>query len=224
MPAESSLHLSFDWDTHFVWSRDGTKCLGACSLMAARYWGVQLSDSECGRILAELAVPAFRGPDAAQIVKAVEQVVGTSTEPSPTSLETKLEDFLESGTITTPSTQISLRQDFFHARGIESLKPAFQVAKPIPQIVIYDDLMASYNVESPGGHASLVERLDFDAGFIYLIDPNAEKRKSPIYYTFDDFRRGWKSFEQATIILYPAGFYRTTRSITSSLALGDDVE
>ncbi len=195
--------------------------------MAIRYWGVPLSEDECQLLLSELSVPAFQGADAAQILKVVEKVVGVTTEPDLDSLETKLDDFITLGAVTTapsPRTAVSFKQEFFHARGLGSLKSAFGPPRPIPQIVLYDDLMAAYNDESPGGHASLVKEVDFDTQFIYLIDPNAQKRRSPTYYTFEDFERGWKCYEQATIILYPASSYLTARSVTTTLSLGDRIE
>ncbi len=192
--------------------------------MAARYWGVELSNDRCDDILAQMNVPVFKGPDASQIVEAVEEVVGIAREDVSTSRETRLDDFITSGSITTTPTggsHISLKQDFFHASRIESLKACFQVSRPIPQIVIYDDILASANEESPGGHASILHSLNFDSELVYLIDPNLQARKTPIYYTFDDFSRGWKSFEQATILLYPAGLYQTVRSLTSTKGLGE---
>src|SRR5947209_17979894 len=108
MREESSLSksfkLPFDWDKHFVWSSDGTKCLGACALMAARYWGIELSDMECQRILTDLAVPAFQGSDARQIIRAIQQTVGFTPDSDP-NLETRLDDFVNSGTFTVPPSK-----------------------------------------------------------------------------------------------------------------------
>jgi hypothetical protein len=227
LPEKGRFELSsFNWDTHFVWSPDGNKCLGACALMAIRYWGIEVSEQECGTILEKLSVPAFEGPDARQIVKAVEQVIGMATEIEPTALDTKLDDFISSGALTVPATrtQESFSQEFFHARDLSSLRVAFRVSPHVPQIVIYDDVMASFHEESPGGHAALVHTLDFDTRFIYLVDPNAPARRgSPIYYTFDDFERGWRSFEQATVILYPSRLYKTVRSLVSMPNLGGSI-
>src|SRR6266566_336112 len=46
--------LPFEWSKHFVYTEDGTKCLGACALMALKYWGVEVSDEDCHRILSQL--------------------------------------------------------------------------------------------------------------------------------------------------------------------------
>jgi hypothetical protein len=193
--------------------------------MALRYWGIDLSDEECERILGELQVPAFEGADAGQVVKAVEQVIGEASETDETSLEIKLDRFLieEAAVTTAPpavSSKVSVRQEFFHARGIDALRPAFMVSKPIPQLVIYDEVLATYHEESPGGHACIVQRLDFDAHFVYLIDPNVQARRTPTYYSFDDFERGWKAFENSTCIIYPSDLYRTVRSIVATSGLG----
>lgn len=191
--------------------------------MAIKYWGVEVSERECAAILDELPVPAFEGPNARQIVRAIERVIGMVTEIEPAALETKLDDFITTGTMTVSAapSQKPFRQDFFHAGDLSSLKGAFQVSSTVPQIVIYDDSMALYHEESPGGHAALVHTLDFETRFIYLVDPNAQARRgSPIYYTFDDFERGWKSFEQSTVILYPSHLYKTVRSVVSSSSLG----
>ena len=215
---------AFNWDDHFVWSHDGNKCLGACALMAIRYWGTEISDSDCKRILDDVSVPAFEGPNPRQIVKVIEEVVGMSEEIEPSSLDTKLDDFITTGTLTSAPAahdQKTFKVDFFHARGLNSLESAFRIDPHIPQIVIYDDVMASYHEESPGGHAALVHTLDFDTRFIYLIDPNAQARRgSPIYYTFDDFERGWKSFEQSTVIIYPTQILKSVRSSVSASNLG----
>jgi hypothetical protein len=195
--------------------------------MAIKYWGTEISDTDCAKILDDLSVPAFEGPNPRQIVKAIEQVMGMSGEIEPAALDTKLDDFITTGTLTTVPTareQRTFREDFFHARDLNSLKSTFQVEPQIPQIVIYDDVMASYHEESPGGHAALVHTLDLDTRFIYLIDPNAQARRgSPIYYTFDDFERGWKSFEQATVILYPTQLYKSVRSAVSASNLGGPI-
>ncbi len=190
--------------------------------MAVRYWGIEVSDDRCREILDGLSVPAFEGPDARQVVTAVQEVVGMTAESG--SLDTKLDEFITGGTLTTSpptTTHKSLKQDFFHAKSIDSLKPAFLVKPAIPQIVIYDDVMASFHEESPGGHASLVHSIDFNTRFIYLVDPNAQARRSPMYYSFDDFERGWRSFDQAAIILYPPNLFHVTRSLTTAMHLGD---
>ena len=212
----------FNWDKHFVWSKDGNKCLGACALMAVRYWDVEVSNDRCQEIIDHLPVPAFEGPDAKQVLKAVDEVIGVTAETEVAMLEPRIEDFIDSGSFTTLAPrriQPSLKQDFFHAKSIEVLKACFHITPAIPQIVIYDDIMANYNEESPGGHASLVHSLDFQSRFVYLIDPNVQARRSPVYLSFDDFTRGWKSFEQATIVLYPTSLYKTVRSLTTMTGL-----
>lgn len=192
--------------------------------MAIKYWGTEISDADCAKILDDLSVPAFEGPNPRQIVKTIEQVIGMSEEIDPSALDTKLDDFITTGTLTTiPAArgQKTFREDFFHARDLKSLKSSFQVTPHVPQIVIYDHVMASYHEESPGGHAALVHTLDFDTRFIYLVDPNAQARRgTPIYYTFDDFERGWKSFEQATVIIYPTQLLKSVRSAVNTSDLG----
>jgi len=136
-------------------------------------------------------------------------------------------DFITTGSITTPpssKTTTPLEQQFFHANGLEALKTAFGPTKPVPQIVIYDDVLAAYNDEGSGGHAAIVSELNFETGFIYLVDPNPQRRRTASYFNFDDFRRGWNVFDQATIVLYPATFYQTTRSVTTALGLGGTIE
>jgi hypothetical protein len=218
--------LPFDWSQHFVWSKDGTKCLGACALMAIRYWGVPLTDEECQDVLSRITVPAFTGADLRQVLDVVKQVLGEVSDRSDESgLQMRVDDFVATGALTMPSsakTKIPLKQEFFHAKSISSLKEAFKPAKPIPQIVIYDDFMAEYNEEGSAGHASIVEELNFDTEFVYLIDPKAQKRKKASYLSFDDFEKGWKVFEQTAIILYPATFYRTIRNLTSALGMGQE--
>ncbi len=189
--------------------------------MAVRYWGVQLTDEECQDMLSRVNVPAFRGADLGQVLEVTKEILGeTSGLSDESGLQMKVDDFVAKGTLTMPSSakaKIPLKQELFHAKGIASLKEAFKPAKPIPQIVIYDDFMAEYNEEGSSGHASIVEELNFDTGFVYLIDPKAQKRKKASYLTFDDFEKGWKVFEQTTVMLYPASFYRTNRNVTSAL-------
>jgi hypothetical protein len=192
--------------------------------MAVKYWGIELSVEESQRILNQLHVPAFEGADGGQVVKAVEQVIGEMTQLDESDLEIKLDRFLmEEGAVTSSPSRFDrmpIRQAFFHANGIESLKSAFAVSKPIPQIVIYDEVLATYHEESPGGHACIVQKVDFDARFVYLIDPNAQTRKSPTYFNFDDFERGWRSFEQATCLIYPSDLYQTVKSFVATSRLG----
>ena len=38
--------------------------------MAIKYWGIDVSEDECQRILGGLQVPAFQGADGGQVVKA----------------------------------------------------------------------------------------------------------------------------------------------------------
>jgi len=194
--------------------------------MAIKYWGTEVSEPDCDTILNGLSVPAFEGPNARQIVKSVEQVIGMSTEVEPRSLDATLDDFVSSEGVTVPAAQSrgSFRQELFHARDLGSLRAAFKVSRQIPQIVIYDDDMASYHEQSPGGHAALVHTLDFGTRFIYLVDPNQQARRgSPIYYTFDDFERGWRPFVQSTVIIYPSQLYTTVRSIVSVPNLGGSI-
>jgi hypothetical protein len=86
--------------------------------------------------------------------------------------------------------------------------------------VIYDEVMASSHEESPGGHACIVQRVDFDTHLVYLIDPNLLMRRTPTYLTFDDFERGWRSFEQLTFLIYPSQLYQTARTLVTSRGLG----
>lgn len=216
--------LPFDWSKHFVYSRDGSKCLGACALMAVKYWGIDISDEECQRVLSQLQVPAFEGSDAGQVLETVELVIGEATEVDSISLEIKLDRFFaQEGTVTTTSSssvRVPLKQEFFHAKDIASLRSGFMVTKPIPQIVIYDEVLATFHEESAGGHACIVQRLDLETRFVYLIDPNAQARRTPMPYAFEDFERGWKSFEQSTCIIYPSDIYRTARSLVATARLG----
>ncbi len=216
--------LPFDWNRHFVYSKDGTKCLGACALMAVKYWRIDLSNEDCHRILSQLAVPAFEGADAGQVVKAVEHVIGEATETNEDDLGVKLDRFFtDEGAVTKvplTSPRAPIKQEFFHARRVDTLRAALSVSKAIPQIVIYDEVLATYHEESPGGHACIVQKLDFDANLVYLIDPNIQARRTPTYYTFDDFERGWRAFEQATCIIYPRDLYHTVRSVVATSVLG----
>src|SRR6266540_1203270 len=82
--------LPFDWEKHFVWSRDATKCLGACALMAIKYWGIELPESECQRILSEINVPAFQGANPSQVFSVVKQVVGATAEEEESARDTRL--------------------------------------------------------------------------------------------------------------------------------------
>ena len=221
--SSNRLKLPFDWNHCFVWSGDGTKCLGACALMAVRYWGVQLTDEECRDVLSRINVPAFRGADLGQVLEVIKEVIGETSDVSNESgLQMKVDDFVAKGALTTaPSVKakIPLRQELFHAKGISSLREAFKLAKPIPQIVIYDDFMAEYNEEGSSGHATIIEELNLETKFVYLIDPKAQKRKTASYLSFDDFERGWKILEQTTIMIYPATFYRTNRNVTTALGI-----
>jgi len=192
--------------------------------MAVKFWGIDLSEDECQRILAELQVPTFSGADGGQVVRAVERVLGEVTETDETSLEMKLDRFFaETGAVAesqSTSPKIRLKQDFFHAASIDSLKPAFNVVRPIPQIVIYDEVLATYNEESPGGHACIVQKLDSTARFVYVIDPNVQARRKPTYYSFEDFERGWGAFDQSTCMIFPPDLYHTVRSAVGTSRLG----
>lgn len=204
-----------------MYTSDGTKCLGACALMAVKYWGADVTADRCQEILDELAVPAFEGADGSQVVKAVESVLGEAAEGDEDSLETKLDRFfIEQKPVETKGTSAigpaPLREEFFHAEGIDALKAAFVPKKPIPQIVIYDEVMAASHEESPGGHACVVQRIDPDTQLVYLIDPNLLMRRTPTYLTFDDFERGWRSFEQLTFLIYPSQLYQTVRTLVRS--------
>jgi len=217
--------LPFDWKHDFVYTSDGTKCLGACALMAMKYWGVEITTDRCQEILDKLSVPAFEGADGSQVVKAVENVLGEVTEGDEDSLETKLDRFfIEQKPLETRGPSAAgptpLKQEFFHAGGIDALKAAFVPKKPIPQIVIYDEVMAASHEESPGGHACVVQRIDPDTRLVYLIDPNLLMRRTPIYLSFDDFERGWRSFEQLTFLIYPSQLYQTVRALVTSRGLG----
>jgi len=225
LSAKAPYELPFDWNNYFVYTSDGTKCLGACALMAVKYWGVEVTGDRCHEILDKLAVPAFEGADGSQVVKAVESVLGEITEGDDDTLETKLDRFfIQQEPLVTkgPSATgpIPIKQEFFHAPGIDALKPAFTPSKPIPQIVIYDEVMATSHEESPGGHACIVQKVDFENHLVYFVDPNLLMRRTPTYLTFDDFERGWRSFEQLTFIIYPSQLYQTVRSVVTSRGLG----
>jgi len=88
--------------------------------------------------------------------------------------------------------------------GLESLLPFFQTRPPIPQILVFDQLLMTHNIRS-NFHAVILYSLDFEKEKLFVIDPTKVHLLEPDVYDFRLFRKAWRECQNLQIITYPKG-------------------
>jgi len=86
--------------------------------------------------------------------------------------------------------------------GLESLIPFFQTQPPIPQILVFDQLLMTHNMKG-NYHAVLLSSIDFEKEKLFVIDPTKVHLMEPDVYDFRLFQRAWRACENLQIITYP---------------------
>ena len=199
MQVGKTRNLPFDWDRFFVSSQ--TECVLACFAMSARYWKSfypELSlptDLEEWQEFASESFVLFRGTSIRDMIRKTPTEIPEPTEiaiPEKEEITDKPIQFSE--LVIKPHTPI----------GFNSLAPFFQTRPPIPQILVFDQLLMTHNI-SGTYHAILLHSIDFEKEKLFVIDPAKRHLLEPYVYDFNLFQKAWKECQNLQIVTYPKG-------------------
>ena len=199
MQVGKTRNLPFDWNRFFVPSQ--TECVLACFAMSARYWKsfypeINLpTDLKEWQEFASESFVLYRGTSIRDMMR--KKPIGIS-EPIETAIPEK-ENIIDK-----PIQFTELVIKPHTPNGFESLVPFFQTRPPIPQILIFDQLLMTHNI-SGTYHAILLHSIDFEKEKLFVIDPVKHKLLEPYVYDFNRFRQAWKERQNLQIITYPKG-------------------
>lgn len=216
--------IPFNWEDFC--QNEGTDCVPACFVMAARYWKrlkpelpLPTDPTLWDNFLQRTSAKTSRGtslwrlkrnmPTAGQIVSKVEadqfeEDVEEEPEPETTEL----------GVIKLANLVLDPR----NPKSVNDLKsPLDDVTPPIPQVLVFDKRVMTHRIEG-GTHAVILHRIDFDKEKLYVIDPTLYMRKEADVYDFRNFSQGWAACSNLNILVYPEGVKVVTGSERSILS------
>jgi hypothetical protein len=85
---------------------------------------------------------------------------------------------------------------------LNSLAPFFKTGPPIPQILVFNQLLMTHNINGPN-HAVLLHSIDFEKEKLFVIDSTKHQLKEPDIYDFRKFEKAWRDVQNLQIITYP---------------------
>lgn len=193
--------LPFDWNIFFVPSR--TECVLACYAMSARYWKSffpELSlptDLEVWKEFAAESFKEYRGTSIRDMMrKAPREIPETTGGALPEEVE-KAEGFVPKST---QFLELVIKSNT--PNRLESLVPFFQTRPPIPQILVFDQLLMTHNITG-NSHAVLLYSLDFEKEKLFVIDPTKVHLLEPDVYDSNLFQKAWRECQNLQIVTYP---------------------
>jgi hypothetical protein len=180
--------LNFRW-SDFVYGPPGI-CLPTCILMANKYWAKFEPDIEIPSELDEMNEKlndifySKKGPSLEKLKKAcgvinIKEIDGERWD-------------------------VGVIIEFKCPESLDVLYTFFEETPPIPIILLYDH---RFLIENRDGdlHAIIIERIDYEKGKIYVIDPVKKDLKEPFIYDIGRFTLAWKKGENSTFIVAPIG-------------------
>jgi len=203
--------IPFDWKDFC--RNEGTDCVPACFVMAARYWKQLLPDlplptdqQQWKDFISRTSARTSRGTSLLRLLRNLptgEQI--PDIEPPDLSLDLLQDEAEPEGTELEPVKLSNLVLDPRTPSSISELRSPFVDANPpIPQILVFDKMMMTRRIEG-GSHAVMLLWLDFDKEKLYVVDPTLTTRMEPDIYDFDNFSRGWEVLSNLDILIYPEG-------------------
>ena len=193
--------LPFDWDRFFVPSK--TECVLACYAMSARYWEsfypeLNLpTDLEVWKEFAAESFIEYRGTSIRDMMRKTPRGIPEATE---VTLPEEVEEV--EGVVPKPIQFLELVIKPNTPNGLESLVPFFQTRPPIPQILVFDQLLMTHNITG-NYHAVLLYSLDFEKEKLFVIDPTKVHLLEPYVYDFRLFQKAWRERQNLQIVTYP---------------------
>ena len=170
--------------------------------MSARYWGSYFpdlglpNDLEVWKEFAEKSFIEYRGTYISEMLQKMPKIDKDTSTISP-------EEASELEGISSETTQFSeLVIKVNTPKDLNSLVPFFQTRPPIPQILSFNQLLMTHNVNGPN-HAVILHQIDFEKEKLFVIDPTKHQLHEPDVYDFRLFGKAWRDFHNLQIITYP---------------------
>lgn len=213
--------LPFKWNEFFVSSK--TECLLACFAMSARYWGSYFpqlglpDDLEVWKEFADRSFIEYRGTYVAEMLRKIPKSVEDTVTISPK--ETPDSEDVNSKTIQFSELVIKVNTP----KDLNSLVPFFQTRPPIPQILFFNQLLMTHNINGPN-HAVILHSIDFEKEKLFVIDPTKYQLQEPDVYDFRLFEKAWRDVHNLQIITYPKGMITLISGPTIGIAKQLDLE
>jgi len=169
--------------------------------MSARYWSshypqLNLADDiEDWKNFAHSSYIAYRGTHLNEMLrKFPKKVLDTTTDSTDENANS------EGETRKQPFSELIIRENTLS--DLESLAPFFQTGPPIPQILVFNQLLMTHGVNGPN-HAVLLHSVNYEKEKLFVIDSTKHSLKEPDIYDFRKFERAWKDVQNLQIITYP---------------------
>ena len=208
MPIARTRELPFVWGEFFVSSK--TECLLACYAMSARYWKSFFpelnlpTDLEVWKKFADKSFLEYRGTSIHDMMRKAPIAIPLETE------ATLPEDVGEKETIGPKPTEahptqfLDLVVKINALNGLESVVPFFQTRPPLPQVLVFDQLLMTHNIRG-NYHAVILHSVDFEKEKLFVIDPTKLHLLEPDVYDFRLFQKAWRECQNLQIVTYPKG-------------------
>jgi hypothetical protein len=188
--------LPFKWDEFFVPSK--TECILACFAMSARYWGFyypQLNlanDLEDWKRFANRSFIEYRGTHLNEMLRRMpKNIQDTSLNENESQEDEKSKPQF---------SELIIKENT--PKDLNSLAPFFQTGPPIPQILVFNQLLMTHNIDGPN-HAVILHSIDFEKEKLFVIDSTKHQLKEPDIYDFRKFEKAWRDVQNLQIITYP---------------------
>jgi hypothetical protein len=191
--------LPFKWDEHFIPSE--TDCVLACFAMSARYWMSHypqlnlVNDVEAWKRFANTSFIEYRGTHLNDILRKLPKKVPDTATASQNENETS-----EDGNGKPQFSELIIKENT--PKDLHSLAPFFRTGPPIPQILVFNQLLMTHNMDGPN-HAVILYSIDYEKEKLFVIDSTKHKLKEPDVYDFRKFEKAWKVVQNLQIITYP---------------------
>jgi len=192
--------LPFKWSDFFVPS--DTECLLACFAMSARYWAeffpeLKLAkDLDVWKEFANRSFVSYRGTYIKEFLRKIpksNEVIEVNSEIKTNNLEEPTSQVVE-------FSELAIKTNTLE--DLNSLVPFFRTKIIIPQIIFFNQLLMTHNINGPN-HAVLLHSIDFEKEKLYVIDSTKHQMQEPDVYDFHQFKRAWRDAYNLQIITYP---------------------
>jgi hypothetical protein len=192
--------LPFKWDEHFVPST--TECILACFAMSARYWSSYnpelnlAKDIEEWKNFAHKNFIEYRGTNTKEMLRKMPK----NTKDVVTASLNKNEESERENSKPVQFSELMLKVNT--PEDLISLAPFFRTGPPIPQILVFNKLLMTHNMNGPN-HAVLLHSIDFEKEKLFVIDSTKHLMREPDIYDFRKFEKAWRDVQNLQIITYP---------------------